>query len=957
MVFRIILFFCFVTLYARAQHRSASQERSALQERPLPLDSAVHTGRLANGLTYFIRHNENPPKRALLYLVNKVGSVLEEEDQQGLAHFLEHMNFNGTKHYPRNQLEDFLQKAGVRFGADLNAYTSFDETMYMLPIPLEDGKMLGKGLGILRDWAQDALLDSADIDAERGVVLEEERMKLGAGQRLQQQWMPVQYNHSRYASRMPIGLHGVLTSFRPGQLRRFYHDWYRPDLQAVIVVGDVDVAGVEKMVRRLFGDLKNPTPERPRTQYRIPLTGKNQFLRLTDKELSATSFQLTIKHEGEQLRTLSEYRAALVRSLFNMMLGSRYADMASQPNLPFTNGGAQLEELPGGLDAFTVSAVAKPGQLQQAVTCIWREVRRVQQHGFSAEELDRAKTNLIASFDAVYKERDKLSSADHVKEYVQYFLHDAASPGIGVEEQLVHRLMPGLTQRSIDSVTQDYVRDHDRDILLAAPEKDSAGLPDEKTILSWLATVDKENTTAVSDRTDTLSLLRKEPIPGKIVREEKDTAAGLTVLTLSNGTKVLLKKTDYQDNQVLFAGFSEGGTSLYNDSDYYSAGNAAALVSVSGAGNYDALQLRRLLTGRQLAVSTSITERGQTVSGNASPTDLPMAMQLLYALIAEPRSDTALFNSQLRAGKAAFAGRGSDPGQVFNDSVQAILGGYHMRRMPATLRMFDQVDAEKAFRIYKERFADAGAFTYVFVGNIDEAILRPLLEKYLASLPGGDGQAARDLHIHIPAGHIEKTFYKGREPRATVLLTFSGPVDYSYANAIRLSALKDILEIRLLERLREEESGVYSPGVTSSLSKIPESRYSLMISFTCSPDNVDRLVLSTLDELNKLRTDGPRPVDLEKVKAQSRVSMETTVRTNGYWLSYLLAQLGNGEPLGQMNDYLPLLGRLTTGDLQDFASRYVGDKNYIRLVLMPEAAGPATTPLSQAARTNGATSK
>ena len=957
MVFRITLLFCFVTLCAPAQQRSASQGRSASQERPLPLDSAVHTGRLANGLTYFIRHNENPPKRAWLYLVNKVGSVLEEEDQRGLAHFLEHMNFNGTKHYPKNQLEDFLQKAGVRFGADLNAYTSFDETVYMLPIPLEDAKMLGKGLGILRDWAQDALLDSADIDAERGVVLEEERMKLGAGQRLQQQWLPVQYNHSRYASRMPIGLHGVLTSFRPGQLRRFYHDWYRPDLQAVIVVGDVDVAGVEKMVRRLFGDLKNPTPERPRTPYRIPLTGKNQFLRLTDKELSATSFQLSIKHKGEQLRTLSEYRAALVRNLFAMMLGSRYADMASQPDLPFTSGGAQLEALPGGLDAFTVSAVAKPGQLQQAVTGVWREVRRVQQHGFTAEELDRAKTNLIASVDAIYKEKDKLSSADYVKECVEYFLHDAASPGIGVEEQLVHQLMPNITQRSIDSVTRDYVRDHDRDILLAALEKDSAGLPDEKTILSWLAAVDKENTTAVSDRTDTLPLLRKEPVPGKITREEKDTAAGLTVLTLSNGTKVLLKKTDYQDNQVLFAGFSDGGTSLYNDSDYYSASNAAALVSVSGAGNYDALQLRRLLTGRHLAVSTSITERGQTVSGSTSRADLRMAMQLLYALIAEPRCDTSLFNSQLRAGKAAFAGRGSDPGQVFNDSAQAILGGYHMRRMSATLHTFDQVDAEKAFRIYKERFADAGAFTYVFVGNIDEAILRPLLEKYLASLPGGGGgQAARDLHIHIPAGHIEKTFYKGREPRATVLLTFSGPVDYSYANAIRLSALKDILEIRLLERLREEESGVYSPGVTSSFSKIPESRYSLMISFTCSPANVDRLVSSTLAELNTLRTDGPRPVDLEKVKAQSRVSRETTVRTNGYWLNYLLAQLGNGEPLGQMNDYLPLLGRLTTGDLRDFASRYVGDKNYIRLVLMPEAARPPK-PLSGQARPNGAAAK
>ncbi|HTI93182.1 MAG TPA: insulinase family protein [Puia sp.] len=928
----------FVCLILSAHQLSAqplpAQPQSA---QPLPLDPAVRTGRLPNGLTYYIRHNQQPKDRALLYLVNKVGSILEDEDQRGLAHFMEHMNFNGTKHYPKNTLEDFLQKAGVRFGADLNASTNYEETVYMLPIPTTDAGMLPKGLGILRDWAQDALLDSTDIAQERGVVLEEERLRLGAGERLQRQYFPVLVNHSRYADRVPIGLHATLTTFRPGQLRRFHHDWYRPDLQAVIVVGDVNVEATELLIRRQFGDLANPAHERPRPHYTIPLTGRNQFARVTDKELSNISLQVVTKFRAPAIKTLAEYRAALVRQLFGQLINERFAALERNPTPPFLEGGAGIGSLMGGVDVFTTTVTARPGALESGFKAAWRELLRIRRHGFTDTELQRARKNYLSGFDEAFREKDKMSSVEHVKEYVQHFLQGAASPGMDREYQLVDSLVPGISLAEVDSLVNVGLQEHDRDIILEAPEKDSARLPDEKTILSWMAAVSKEPLTSFKDETITLPLLKVQPTPGSIVGEEKDTLLQTTTFTLSNGIRVIIKKTDYQNDRILFNGFSDGGTSLYSDTDYESAANAAGLVSLSGVGNYNATQLTRLLTGKQLSVGTYIAERSQGVSGNSSPKDLPAALELLYAMFTEPGIDEAQFNGQLAMTRSALVHRGNDPNRDFGDTVKAVLGNYNIRRINTTLAMLDQIDVHRAYEIYKERFADASGFTFVFVGNIEEETLKPLLETYLASLPAQHiHQQAKDLGLHIPEGQLSRTVYGGKEQKATVLLVLSGAFPYSYENTLRMSALKEVLQIKLLEKLREEESSVYTPGLDINVSKYPTERYAMTVSFSCAPANVERLIKSVLGEIEKLKTTGPSPTDLDKFKAESRVSWQTSIKTNGFWLGYLSGQLLNNEPMHQVFDYDSIISRMTTGDVKELATKCLTGQNFVRLVLLPE---------------------
>jgi zinc protease len=912
-----------------------------MAQSPLPLDTAVRYGHLPNGLTYFIRRNTEPKDRVLFYLVNHVGSILEDDDQQGLAHFMEHMSFNGTTHYPKNELIDYLQKNGVRFGADINAYTSFDETVYELPIPSDKPDVVKNGLQIIRDWAQNATLDPTEIDKERGVVLEEKRLGKGAGERMRRLYWPVILKGSRYSVRQPIGLDTVLNHFKPETIRRFYQDWYRPDLQAVVIVGDIDVNKMEQEIKARFSDLRNPQQERPRSKYTVPLTGEDHFVVATDSEMTSTQAEVLIKHPALVVKTDVDYRNDLIADLFNEMLSGRYAELVRKGNPPFVQASAGIGGFMGGLDMFDASVNAKPGQLQQGFQAMWREVIRLKRFGFTSTELERAKASLLSSMTTAYKEKDKTGSGEYVKEYQEFFLEGAAAPGISTEYALTTKQLPGITLNEVNALLDADLKTTDRDILILGPSKDKGSLPDSSTVTGWMHSVEAESLEAYKDEVSTLPLLMQQPVAGRVTGEVYDRALNITTLTLSNGVTVVLKPTDFKNDQIAFNSFAPGGTSLYPDSDFPSATNAAAIIASGGAGNYSIGDLQKFMAGKQAGAQPYIEERSQGINGRATPADLETALQLTYAYITEPRVDTAVFRSIIERTKAQLANRSDDPQAVFSDSVSAILSNYSIRRTGPSLAKLSQIDLDKAYRIYKERFADASGLTFTFVGSIDTTTIKPLLEKYLGSLPSTHaGSPAKDLGIHIPAGVLEKIVYKGSEPKATVYMVLSGAFNYNRADLTSLDALKEVLQIRLLERLREDESGVYSPSARFNAAKFPQGRYSLVISFGCAPQNVDKLVASALDELAKLRNDGPLQANIDKWRAEAKAAHETAVKTNAYWIGYLSGHLQNKEDLHEVDGYTKELDEVTVSRLRDAARKYLSGANYIRLELLPVSSKP-----------------
>lgn len=903
----------------------------------LPLDPAIRTGKLSNGFTYYIRKNTTEKGHAVLYLVNKIGSILETDEQQGLAHFMEHMNFNGTTHFPGNKLVDYLEKAGVRFGADLNAYTSYDETVYQLPIPFDKPELVQNGLQVMRDWAQEALLETKEIDQERGVILEEKRLHEGAQKRMQNQYFPQLVNNSRYADRTPIGTTEVLVNFEPETLRAFYKDWYRPDLQSLIVVGDIDVNAIEAMIKSKFSDLKNPVNEKVRTQYTIALEGKNHFVIATDKENPGTSIQVIIKHPALKNRTLEEYRANMVQNIFNQLVAERFGSISRDGNPDYLRAGASIGHFMANLDAFNASVSVKSGELEKGFKALWTTLNNIKQNGFTASELDRVKLSLSSGIDMSVSEQDKVPSAQLVKEYTRYVLDGESAPGIQKEAELIHGFLPGITLAEVGKLAQQYMQTTNRDIIVSGTAADRASLPDEKTILSWMAAAEQAATPLYQDNVSNAVLLSVLPVPGKIVSEKKTADLGITTLKLSNGLTVVLKPTTFKNDEISFMAFSPGGTSLYSDADYQSAANAAGVVAAGGLGLLNPVQLRNTLNGKSVSVQPYIGERAEGVSGSANRKSLETAFQMTYLYFTQPRKDTAVFSKMIMRSKAALANPVRSPEKMFGDTINAVLTQNSLRRGGPSVAKLDQIQLDRAFEIYKERFADASDFTFVITGSFDVATVKPLLEQYLGALPFvSKAEKAKDVHIEIPAGVIQKTVYSGSENKATVQLILSGDYKYSAEHNLELKALKEVIEFRLLDRLRETEGGVYSPGVQLSTVKLPKSRYAMIIKFGCSPANVEKLIAATLEEIDQVKKNGAPKTDLDKFKAEEAVALKGSLESNSFWLSYLSGSYQNGEDPAQILTYKQHLDGLTNDAIQKAANTYLNGKNYIRFVLMPE---------------------
>ena len=824
----------------------------------VPLDPAVRHGVLNNGLSYYIRANGRPEKRAELRLVVDAGSILETDEQRGLAHFVEHMAFNGTKRFEKQELVNYVERIGMRFGPDLNAYTSFDETVYMLDVPTDDAKIVDTAFQILGDWASAVSFDEAEIDKERGVVVEEWRLGRNAGQRISDKQVPLVFHGSKYAERLPIGIKEVLEKAPPEQLRRFYRDWYRPDLMAVIAVGDFDPAQIETLIRREFEGLPKPVSAPPRTEYSIPDHAQTLTSVATDPEASWISVEVDFKRPPVEYRTVGDMRQSLVDHLYDSMLNARLGELAREANPPYQMAYAGAGPLGRSKSAYRMHAQVNSGGVERALTTLLTEAKRVERHGFTETELARAKTNALRSIDRQYEDREKLDSERFIWQFVKHFLEDRPAPSIEWSRDLYHQHLPGITLAEVNARAGQWITEANRVILVSGPDKKEAAIPDEARLLAVFEDANRLEVTPWVDRVRDEPLVAREPKGGKVIEETKYADVGVTRWKLSNGAVVLLKPTDFKNDEVLIRGWSPGGRSLSSEAIDVSARISAQAVNQMGAGNFDPTELRKALTGKAAFVSPFIAELNEGIQGSASPKDLETAFQLLYLRFTGARKDEKAFSSAMSTLRGQLEQREAAPEYWFSKKMNETLTLDHPRRRTMTAADLASADLDRALAFYRDRFADASDFEFTIVGSFDLASIRPLVEKWIGGLPStGRRETWRDFGVKEPAGVQKVKMERGIAPRSTVRLVFHGDAKWGLDESHQLQSLADILRIRLREELREDRGGVYGVGVGGGLTRWPEEEYSFNISFSADPARVDELVAAVLDEIRKLKAEGP----------------------------------------------------------------------------------------------------
>ena len=912
---------------------------------PLPVDPKVRIGTLPNGIRYYIRQNPKPEKRAELRLVVNAGSILENNDQLGLAHFVEHTAFNGTTHFAKNDLVKYLQSIGVRFGADLNAYTGFDETVYILPIPTDTARIVDQAFTILEDWAHGQLFDSAEVVNERGVVREEWRLGKGAGDRMLHQWLPIALKGSRYADRLPIGNEASIMSATPARLRGFYKTWYRPDLQAVIAVGDFKPAEIEAEIKKHFAGIPKPVNPTPRPIATVPGNKEPLIAVASDKEATGSDIELVFKLPAEKTKTVGDYRRDLMERLYLGMLNSRLEEIAQKPDAPFLAADASKGSFIGrNTDAFTLSANVKDGAIERGLEAILTEAKRVDQFGFLQSELDRQKQSLIRGYERAFDERDKTQSGAFVQEYINNYLDAEPIPGIEYEYKLVNELVPTITLTDVNKLASNWITDENRVIIAESPQKDSVKIPTRAALLAVFESAAKAPVTAYTENLSGEALLDRPPLPGKIVSARPIPSVNMFEWKLSNGVRVLVKPTDFKADEVLVGAYSPGGTSLSPDSDYMSADLASQIASLSGVGKFNRTDLQKKLAGKVASANATIGETSEGLNGRASPKDLETLFQLIYLDFTAPRLDTAAFEAFKNQVAPFLANRGSDPDQVFSDTVSWTMSQHAYRSRPITAATFAEVNPEKALAFYKNRFADASDFTFVFVGNVDSTTLKPLVEKYLASLPSlGRTETFRDNGGAPPKGIVEKVVHKGVEPKANTIIEFTGACRNAPETRFAIRALVELFQIKLTETLREQLGGTYSPSVGGGCSRVPRQEYSIQVQFNSSPDNVEKLTKSAFALIDSLKAQAPSQADVDKVKEEFLRAQEVNLKQNAYWLGNIMGREQAGEDVGGLvGPYEQMIKNLTPAQIQEAAKTYLNTSNYARFVLLPEAG--KTTP-------------
>ncbi|WP_298424844.1 pitrilysin family protein [uncultured Kordia sp.] len=945
----ILLFGLIFAMSLSSSYQATAQSKQSVQEdlittsidgKEIPVDPNVKIGKLSNGLTYYIRNNGKPANKVELRLVVNAGSILEDEDQLGLAHFMEHMNFNGTKNFKKNELVDYLQSIGVKFGAHLNAYTSFDETVYILPIPSDDPEKLEKGFQIIEDWAHNALLTDEEIDNERGVVLEEYRLGKGANERMLQKYLPKIMYGSKYAKRLPIGTKENLETFKYESLRRFYKDWYRPDLMAVIAVGDVDVAVLEEKIKSHFGKIPAAVNSKPRVTHDVKNHDETFVAIETDKEASFTQVQVMFKDLGapQEMKTTDQYRNQVIKGLFSQMINNRLGELTESENPPFVFGSSYH----GGTWARTKQAYqstamsAADGQLT-ALSALLEENERVRKYGFGKGEFERAKKSIIARLEKAFKDRTKLESNRFAGQYIRNFLSGSPIPGIEWSYNYYQEELPKIKLEEINNLINSYLRDTNRVIVLTGPEKEDTPKITEAQVLEILNGVKSKEIKPYEDKEVENSLISNLPPVGTIVNKTVNEKVGVTTLTLSNGAKVVYKKTDFKNDEVLFSAFSLGGSSLYTDEEFKAIGVANGGLAEAGVNGFSKVDLRKMMSGKIARVSPYIGAYREGFNGSATPKDLEELFQMTHLYFTKLNKDEKAYNSFITKQKGFMTNIMKSPQFYFQFKMGEFMNGKNPRYQGfPTAEMMDASDYDLAYKKYQERFADAGDFNFYFVGNVDEQKLAEYATKYLASLPGkNSNEKPKFSSFRSLTGKHTKIIEKGEDPKSSVQIIFNGETEYNAKEARSLQLLGEILSIKLIEKLREQEGGVYGAGANGSMRSFPYGWYNFRITFPCGPENVDKLKDAALAELKTIVDNGPTEKDLNKVKESNLLENKEEVKKNRFWLRYLSNSDYMERDVNRVLKFEDSVNEITVDDIQNVAKKYLkGD--YILGIHNPE---------------------
>ena len=904
--------------------------------KPVPMDPNVTVGKLDNGMKYYIRVNKKPEKRAELRLVVNAGSILEDDDQDGLAHFLEHMLFNGTKHFPKDALVSYLQSTGMKFGADINAATGLDKTYYKLQLPTDDKEKFEKGFSVLVDWAAYATLSGEEIDKERGVILEEWRTRTDANKRVKDQLSEVNFYKSKYLIRDGIGDTSIIKHCPYDALRRFYKEWYRPDLMSIIVVGDFDKDYVEKMIKKMFGSIDKRSNPRKREYFDIPDHKETLAKVGFDKEYRYNVVNITKKRDNIEENSMAAYRQNLVRQMYDNMLNVRLQEIAQKPDAPFIQAGGGESRFLGLKRAYNMFGLSKNDMIEKTLETILMECYRVKQHGFTQSELDRKKNEIIALYENAYNERDKTPSKTFLNGYMNNFLYNEPSPGIEFDYKFISEALPGISLAEVNKLADEYMSDGNWVITVGMPDKEGVAKPKEKDLIAIFNKVKSMKLEPYQDKVADVPFFNKKVVPGKVVSTKKYDKIGVEEWTLSNGAKVVLKKTDFNNEQILFSAFSYGGTSLIPNKDYVSSDVAASIVTQGGLADFDINQLQKMLTGKLVNVSPYIDDLSEGMNGSSTPKDLETMLQMLNMYFTQPRKDPEVIKGWLDKVSTFIKNRSLDPKQVFNDSIAVTVAQHHFRERPATPELISEINPDVAFNIYKERFANAGDFTFFFVGNFDENSIKPMIEKYIGSLPGNnDVEKWKDVGIEYPKGRIDKKIKTGIMEKSTVRLIYTGDFDWSPENSHLINSLTDALDLKLREQVREEKGGTYGAYSFASLDHYPDGSYRIDISFDCATERVDELVKTALDQVASLRDKKISAEDLHKVKETQKRELESNLKLNSYWLNRLFASYYHKTNVEDIPNYEKYINNLSAEDIQKAAKKYFNEDDFMKIVLYP----------------------
>lgn len=904
----------------------------------IPVDPKVSKGVLENGLTYYVRANSEPQNRAELMLVVKAGSVDEDDDQKGLAHFAEHMAFNGTKNFPKNELINYFESIGMQFGPEINAYTSFDETVYMLKVPLDSAIYMEKGLQVLFDWASQVTDADEEIEKERGVIREEWRGGRNASFRMMQQYLPVLLHNSRYADRLPIGEIDIIENAPPETLRRFRNDWYRPDLQAIIVVGDFNQEAMVQMVREKFSAI--PAPENPRRKdfFDIPPHKETLVSIATDPEAQYPMAYVIHKHPLETVKTVQEYRQTIIRSLYNSMINSRLAELTQQAEPPFIAGQSSFSDMFGPMSVYQSVAVGHPGKVEEGLEAVLLENERVRKFGFTETELERNKRSLLNYIEKAYKERDKQKSIAYAEEYKRNFLMtEEPIPGIEKEYEYFQQFVPGIGLDEVNRLADEWITLENRVVIVTAPEVEGMKVPSEAEVLALLERVGQIEVEPYDDSIDDVPLISEEPWASPVVAEKKIEVVDAVEWTLQNGARVVVKPTPFKEDEILFSAWSPGGTSLYDIDEALSADMSATIMSMSGVSGFDNITLDKMLADKVFSLSPYVSQLREGFNGNSSVNDVEVMLQMVYLYFTEPRFDETSFQSYMVRMAGMLQNRSASPDAALQDTLSVVLADYHERARPMTVELLKEADFNKVENIARERFSNAADFVFFFVGTIDTAYLKPLVEKYIGGIPYLDEtETWRNLGINPPEGVVTKRVQKGQEPRSTQYIVFHGDFEYSSENAIEIDAVGRILSTRLLEEIREERSGVYSIGARPSSSKFPDEEYTITISYGTDPGKLDELKQAVFDEIRDFITNGPTEEELAKAKEQMLRERELALRENRFWLNVLsntyYLRDGDFSEFGRFNK---LVTDLTVSSVKNAFGKYFDFEKYVSVALEP----------------------